>query len=199
MSMINTQQSPIQSPTQEPPRPSLPLTQTLAQPTQQVPVPVDEMVLNPSPNVHQCLPANLQGPQQVSNASDVQASTKADEPESAGETEKKPWYAGIASFFESLIEGLSAIFNVLAPLFKLLAPLFGPLAGIFGSLGGSATNSTSSSSAETVSSNMASTRPPRPPVSSFSERGTGSVSTTGPLNIATGPVNEAPRASITSG
>ena len=201
MSLINTQQSPVQAQIQqEPPLPTLPLTSQ--NPTEATQAPVDQFV---TPTTQTCSQAQVQSTAQASVVETTPAVI--DEPEAAQEVEKKPWYAGIVNFFESLFEGLSAIFKAVAPFFKLFAPLMGPLAGLFGGLGqmggsSSSANNSSSSNNSSISIPSSNTTTPsleaRPPGSAFGERGTGSVNVTGPLGIATGPVIDAPRASISS-
>jgi hypothetical protein len=80
-----------------------------------------------------------------------------------------------------------AIFNAIAPIFKFLAPLLGPLGGIFSGLTNGSGSQTSSPTPHV-----------RPAPNDFEERGTGSVRANAPLGIATGPVIDAPRASISS-
>ena len=92
------------------------------------------------------------------------------------------------SFFESLIAGVKAIFNAVAPIFQFIAPFLGPIGGF---LSGMVNGSSSRPSSPEVSV--------RPAPNTFDERGTNSVRANAPLGIATGPVIEAPRASITSG
>ena len=195
MSMINTQQSPVQAQTQqEPPLPILPLTSQ--NPTQSTQEPVDQFV---TPSTHTCCQAQVQSTAETSVVETTPAVIE--EPQAPQEAEKKPWYAGIVSFFESLFDGLSAIFKAVAPFFKLFAPLMGPLAGLFGGLGQAGSSSSSNNSSVSIPSSNTSTPTleARPPGSAFGERGTGSVNVTGPLGIATGPVIDAPRASVTSG
>ena len=190
MSTISSQQSPIQaSINQGPSLPALPIQQVQQQSPVQV-SPVDQLELAQAPTT---TPSNINAAAQTSATEALAPTTcqpSALEPttEPVSEPEKKPWYAGIVSFFESLIAGVKAIFNAVAPIFQFIAPFLGPIGGF---LSGMVNGSSSRPSSPEVSV--------RPAPSTFEERGTNSVRANAPLGIATGPVIEAPRASITSG
>ena len=187
MSTISAQQSPVQAPISQGPTLALPtLSSNPAQ--QQMPVqadPVDQLELQQAPST----PTKLSATQQASSVAEPTApACEHTELAPAEEPEKKPWYAGIVNFFKSLIEGVSAIFKAVAPIFQFVAPFLGPIGGLFSGMLGGASSQTNSPTVNV-----------RPAPNTFAERGTNSVRANPPLGIATGPVIEAPRASITSG
>ena len=195
MSTISAQQSPVQASNNQ--GPSLPLPALpIQQIQQQSPVqgsPVDQIELSQPP----ATPTKLNATQQTSAPEALSQTTcqpTAPEPtlepvaEAEAEAEKKPWYAGIVNFFESLVAGFKAIFNAVAPIFQFIAPFLGPIGGFLSGMLGGANSRPSNPEEVTV----------RPAPSTFAERGTNSVRANAPLGIATGPVIEAPRASIRS-